>query len=178
MRPVGTEITKEKFSESDYARFASRLEQCLGDLGPLLGRPGFGTGPATIGAELELFLVDGAARPLPVNQAVRALVADARVTVELNRFNLELNSSPTPLAGYPFTTLGGELIALLDRVGAAAQAYHGRAALIGVLPTLARAHLGPGAITDSVRYRALGNGLRRLRRGPLHVRISGPSRWS
>ena len=122
MRPVGTEITKEKFSERDYARFASRLEQCLGDLGPLLGRPGFGTGPATIGAELELFLVDGAARPLPVNQAVRALVADARVAVELNRFNLELNSSPTPLAGYPFTTLGGELIALLDRVGAAARA--------------------------------------------------------
>ena len=174
MRPVGTEITKEKFSESDYARFASRLEQCLADLGSLLGRPGFGTGPATIGAELELFLVDGAARPLPVNQAVRALVADARVAVELNRFNLELNSSPTPLAGYPFTTLGGELIALLDRVGAAAQAYHGQAALIGVLPTLARAHLGPGAITDSARYRALSNGLRRLRRGPLHVRISGP----
>ena len=174
MRPVGTEITKERFSERDYARFARRLEQCLADLGPLLDRPGFGTGPATIGAELELFLVDGAARPLPANQAVRALVADARVAVELNRFNLELNCSPAPLAGHPFTTLGGELIALLDQVEAAARAHHGRAALIGVLPTLAREHLGPGAITDSARYRALSNGLGRLRRGPLHVRISGP----
>ena len=174
MRPVGTEITKERFSERDYARFARRLEQCLADLGPLLDRPGFGIGPATIGAELELFLVDGAARPLPANQAVRALVADARVAVELNRFNLELNSSPAPLAGHPFSTLGGELIALLDQVEAAARAHHGRAALIGVLPTLARGHLGPGAITDSPRYRALSSGLGRLRRGPLHVRISGP----
>ena len=70
---MGTEIAKEKFSERDYARFTERLERCLADLGQLLGRPGFGAGPATVGAELELFLVDGAARPLPLNQAVRAL---------------------------------------------------------------------------------------------------------
>ncbi len=170
---MGTEITREKFSQRDYARFAARLEECLADLRQLLGRPGFGTGPATIGAELELFLVDGAARPLPVNQAVRALAADSRVTVELNRFNLELNSSPAPLAGRPFSMLGSELDALLDRVAAAARAHHGRVALIGVLPTLAPAHLGTGAITDLARYRALSNGLRRLRRGPLRVRISG-----
>ena len=98
---MGTEITREKFGERDYARFARRLEQCLSDLGRLLARPGFGTGPVTIGAELEMVLVDAAARPLPVNQDVRALVADPRVTDELNRFNLELNSSPTPLAGSP-----------------------------------------------------------------------------
>src|SRR6266568_4016461 len=127
---MGTEITKERFGARDYARFAGRLEQDLADLGQLLARPGFGTGPATIGAELELFMVDGAARPLRVNQAVRDLVADARVAVELNRFNLELNSSAVPLAGRPFGMLGDELAGLLDRV-----------ALIGVLPTLTEAHL-------------------------------------
>src|SRR6266568_236674 len=153
---MGTEITKERFGARDYARFAGRLEQDLADLGQLLARPGFGTGPATIGAELELFMVDGAARPLRVNQAVRDLVADARVAFELNRFNLELNSSAVPLAGRPFGTLGGELAGLLDRVAGAAGAHH-----------------GPDAITDSARYRALGHGLRRLRRGPLHIRISG-----
>jgi len=36
-----------------------RLDECLVALGRLLQRPGFGTGPATVGAELELFLVDG-----------------------------------------------------------------------------------------------------------------------
>ena len=62
---MGTEITREKFDERDYARFWERLEQCLCDLGQLLQRPSFGAGPVTIGAELELFLVDDAARPLP-----------------------------------------------------------------------------------------------------------------
>ena len=170
---MGTEITREKFSERDYVRFAERLERCLSDLGHLLGRPGFGAGPVTIGAELELFLVDGAARPLPLNQAVRALAADPRVALELNRFNLELNSSPALLAGRPFTALAGELGVLLDRVGAAARAHHGRIALIGVLPTLSQAHLGAGAVTGTARYRALDRGLRRLRRGPLQIKISG-----
>ena len=170
---MGTEIAREKFSERDYARFTERLERCLADLGQLLGRPGFGAGPATVGAELELFLVDGAARPLPLNQAVRALAADPRVAVELNRFNLELNCSPAPLAGRPFTALAGELGVLLDRVDAAARAHHGRIALISVLPTLSQAHLGAGAVTGTARYRALDRGLRRLRRGPLQVKISG-----
>ena len=170
---MGTEITREKFSERDYVRFAERLERCLSDLGQLLGRPGFGAGPVTIGAELELFLVDGAARPLPLNQAVRALAADPRVAVELNRFDLELNCSPALLAGRPFTALAGELSALLDRVGAAARAHQGRIALIGVLPTISQAHLGADAVTGTARYRALDRGLRRLRRGPLQIRISG-----
>jgi hypothetical protein len=103
---MGTDIDHEEFNDSDYSRFAERLGECLSALGLLLQRPGFGAGPATIGAELELFLVDAAARPLPDNQAIRAAVADPRVTVELDRFNLELNASPTPLAGRPFAALG------------------------------------------------------------------------
>jgi len=173
---MGTEIPRETFDEQDYARFAGRLEQCLAELGWLLARPGFGAGPVTIGAELELCLVDGAARPLPLNQAVRAQAADPRIAVELSRCNLELNSSPVPLAGpdsRPFTALAGELGALLDRVGAAARAHHGRVALIGVLPTLGRAQLDASAVTDSVRYRALDRELRRLRGGPARICISG-----
>ena len=117
---MGTDIDQEEFAERDYARFAERLEQCLSELGQLLERPGFGAGPATVGAELELFLVDGAARPLPQNQVIRAAVADPRVTVELDRFNLELNASPVLLAGRPFAALGGEMNVLLDRVADAA----------------------------------------------------------
>src|SRR6516162_4444139 len=143
---MGTDIDKEEFDERDYARFAERLEECLTVLGRLLDRPGFGAGPATVGAELELFLVDGAARPLPHNQAIRAAVADPRVTLELNRFNLELKASPVPLAGRPFTRLGGELNVLLDHVAGAATDHAGRVAVIGILPTLRRADLGPGMI--------------------------------
>jgi hypothetical protein len=128
---MGTDITKEEFDERDYARFRERLEQCLTELGQLLERPGFGAGPVTVGAELELFLVDGAARPLPENQAVHAAAADPRITVEIGRFNLELNASPVRLAGSPFAALGEELAALLDRVGGAVRVQGGRVALIG-----------------------------------------------
>jgi hypothetical protein len=170
---MGTDIDQEEFDERDYARFAERLEQCLSTLGQLLERPGFGAGPATIGAELELFLVDGAARPLPHNQAIRAAVADPRVTVELDRFNLELNASPAVLAGRPFSALGGELNVLLDRVADAATDHAGRPAIIGILPTLKVADLGPGVMTDTPRYRALNSGLRRLRRDPFRIGIVG-----
>jgi hypothetical protein len=170
---MGTSIDREAFDEFDYARFQQRLGQCLSTLGRLLERPGFGVGPATLGAELELFLVDQAARPLPRNQAVRAAAADPRVNVELDRFNLELNASPTLLAGRPFAALGEELRGLLRHVGEAARGQGGRLALIGILPTLRRHNLQPAAMSDAPRYRALNSGLRRLRRDPFHIRIAG-----
>ena len=170
---MGTDIGKEEFDEGDYGRFAERLEECLAVLAQLLNRPGFGTGPATIGAELELFLIDSAGRPLPRNQVIRAAVADPRVTVELDRFNLELNASPAVLAGRPFTALGGELNLLVDRVSDAANDHAGRPALIGILPTLSEADFGPGAMTDLPRYRVLDGGLRRLRQDRFRIHIAG-----
>jgi hypothetical protein len=100
-------------------------------------------------------------------------VADPRVTLELNRFNLELNASPALLAGRPFAALGGELNLLADRVTHAARDHGGRVAVIGILPTLSPADLGPGAMTDLPRYRALDGGLRRLRQDPVHIQIAG-----
>jgi hypothetical protein len=133
---MGTGIDQEEFDEADYALFEERLEDCLSALRQLLDRPGFGAGPATVGAELELFLVDAASRPLPHNQAIRAAVADPRIAAELDRFNLELNASAVPLAGRPFAAFGNELNELVDHVAHVARGRAGRPALIGILPTL------------------------------------------
>jgi len=170
---MGKRIDRDAFDEPDYTWFQERLQQCLLALGELLERPGFGVGPATVGAELELFLVDREARPLLQNQAVRAAAADPRITFELDRFNLELNASPTLLAGNPFTALGDELTLLLGRVADAAGTHSGRPALIGVLPTLRWTDLHPGVITDVPRYRALNTSLRHLRQGSFRIRIAG-----
>jgi hypothetical protein len=170
---MGKDIERDTFEESEYARFAQRLERCLSVLQDLLDQPGFGVGPATMGAELELFLVDDAGRPLPRNQAVRVAAADHRVTVELDRFNLELNASPVRFAEHPFTALRDELDLLLDRVANAAGAFGGQLALIGILPTLRRSDLGPEALTDLRRYSALNNRLRQVRHGPIRIRIAG-----
>src|SRR5262249_57789122 len=66
-----------------------------------------------------------------------------------------------------------ELTVLLDQVADAARGRAGRPALIGILPTLRLADLGPGGMTDLPRYRALNTGLRRLRQDPFRVRIAG-----
>jgi gamma-glutamyl:cysteine ligase YbdK (ATP-grasp superfamily) len=170
---MGRGVEKESFDERDYLCFRDRLEESLSVLSRLLERPGFGVGPATIGAELELVLVDGDGGPLPHNQAIHAAVADPRVTLELQRFNLELNASPVPLAGQPFAALDRELTLLVDRVAAAASRHAGRPALIGILPTLAREHLSADMMTDAPRYRALTSGLRQVRQSPFRIRITG-----
>ena len=170
---MGREIDRDAFEEKEYVAFSERLDESLAVVGEVITGPGFGVGPMTIGAELELVLIDAACRPLPSNRAVRLAAADPRVALELLRFNLELNASPVMLAGSPFAALEEELNLLLGRVGQAAAGHGGRVAVIGILPTIDSADLGQAMITDAARYRALGNGLRRLRASSFRIQISG-----
>jgi hypothetical protein len=171
---MGQRIDRTTFDAEDYARFRRRLAECLSTLGQLFDRPDFGVGPTTIGAELELFLVDETGRPLFRNDTVRAALDDARITFELDRFNLELNASPTPIEGRPFSVLGAELTLLLDRIGTVAARHGGRPALIGILPTLREADLADESMSPAPRYRALDAGLRRLRAGdPFRIDLAG-----
>jgi hypothetical protein len=171
---MGIEIDRDEFEEAEYPRFAERLEACLTALRALLRRPGFGVGEPTVGAELELFLVDRRGLPLAKNAAVLQESGDPRVTLEVDRFNLELNPDPSTLAGQPFSSLGAQMAKTVAAVERAAGAHGGQVAMVGILPTLRAADLHRGAITDSPRYRALDKGLRRLRREPIRVRIQGP----
>jgi gamma-glutamyl:cysteine ligase YbdK (ATP-grasp superfamily) len=170
---MGLDVDRDEFDEDDFRRFAARLRDDLAALEALLARPGFGVGPRSLGAELELALVDAAGRPLGVNRAVWADALDPRVALELDRFNLELNTRPVPLAGWPFGGLGAELAAGLGAVAGAAAAHGGRIAAIGILPTLHAGDLRRDAMTELARFRALSAGLRRLRRGAFEVRIDG-----
>ena len=169
---MGIDIDRDQFEEAEFVRFAERLERCLEALGLLLERPGFGAGDTTLGAELELFLVDADGRPLLKNDAVLKDADDPQVTLELDRFNLELNPSPATFAGQPFSALGWEMHRALGRVRRAASAHGGRVAVIGMLPTLREDDLHRSVITDSHRYRALNNGIQRLRQEPFRVEIA------
>jgi len=170
---MGLAISGDTFDEKDYARFSTRLNECLAALGELLARPGFGEGEETIGAELEMFLVDAEGHPLPANREVLARTMDSRLTVEIDRFNLECNARPCPLAGRPFAALRAELASALAEVSRAAAAQGGRVITIGMLPTFRREDFGGKALTDLPRYRALSQGVRRLRGEPFHLRIHG-----
>ncbi|ADO69713.1 hypothetical protein [Stigmatella aurantiaca] len=170
---MGLAIEREEFSPEDHQRFARRLSECLEALRSVLRRPGFGEGPHTMGAELEMFLVDAAGFPLPVNQQVLGQTADPRVTLEINRYNIECNLRPTALAGRPFTVMHGEFEDALAEVRRAAATQGARVAVMGILPTLREADLGSSALTGKPRYRALSAALRRRKEAPFKVAISG-----
>ena len=173
MGDVGEEIESEDFPPGDVHRFAERCREDLAVLGALIERPGFGAGAPSIGAELEFGLVDARALPAPVNDAVRAAAAGREIDLELDRFNLEINSDPVPLAGRPMTAIGDDLAGGLADVGRAAATVGARAVAVGILPTLRREDLGPSGMSDSARFRALSDGLLGLRGEPFHIDIDG-----
>jgi hypothetical protein len=170
---VGQEIEEGSFTPDDAPRFSVRCRECLAALDEMLAEPGFGAGPPSVGVECEIGLVDGRAQPAPVNTEVHAAAADPHLATELDRFNLELDTDPAPVAGRPFTALAEGLGAGLARVAAAAEPLGARPIAVGILPTLRAEHLGRAAMTDSPRYRALNDGLRRLRGGPFEIHIDG-----
>ncbi len=173
---MGLSITREHFAPAEYERFAARLRKSLSVLHQLLAQPGFGQHPPSLGAELELSIIDPAGRALPLNRAVLAESLDPQLQLELDRFNLEYNLSPVDCAGLPFAALEAEMRDALATINRVCAGYQARVAAIGILPTLEPANLEPGAMTDLPRYRALSAAIRRLRRDRFRIEISGQDR--
>ena len=163
---MGQAITQQTFSAEEHQRFAERMERCVDALGALAERPGFGAGPLTIGAELEVNLIDEQARPAPCASAVLAQTADPRLTHEVNRFNLELNCRPLPLGGASLSGLAAELAGGLAELRRAAAGAGARVVTVGILPSILPEDLGPAALTDLPRYHALNRALRERHSGP------------
>ena len=170
---MGLSIDRSTFSEEEYERADVRTRENLEALRTLLARPGFGEGDCSVGAELEMSIVDKDAQALPLNRQVLAESLDPHLQLELDRFNLEYNASPVPSAGRPFSAMQAELEQALARIDAVAAAHGGRVIPIGILPTLRIEQLQASAMTDLARYRALSAGIRRIRRERFHIRIDG-----
>lgn len=174
---MGCRVSHVMFAEEDFTVFRSRLAQCLDSLAEAVDHRQFGVRPAMVGAELELCLVDEGGRPAPVNTAVRDALGDARVALEVARFNLEVNLTPVALAGRPFTALAREAALMLARITAVSLPRHGaRAVPIGTLPTLEAADLTAGALTPHPRYHALEEAWARCRPTPFAVRVGDGAR--
>lgn len=174
---MGIEIDRETFEDADYVAFDARLRENLVALAEVMRRPEFGAGPLSLGAELELDLIDEQGRAFPKNRELLRRIDDPRVTLEIDRFNLEINASPVPFAGAPLTAIGAELEEILAIIGRVAERDRARVLTVGILPTLAAGDLHADALTDRLRYRAMSAGLRRLRNQvPVPIRIEGADR--
>jgi len=170
---MGASTDRDHFDEEEFTRFEHKLAQSLRALRAVLARPGFGVGAASLGAELELNLVDKTGAANPINRAVLAGTVDPRITLEVDRFNLEVNSRPVMLAGRPFTALAADLDDALVELRRSAAGHGAGVVAVGILPTLTEADLTSAAMTDGKRYRALSAGLKRLRQSAFPVRIEG-----
>jgi len=170
---MGQLIDRSEFSQKEYHRFNERLADNLSAFRQLLDQKGFGVGSASYGAELELYIVDKYGQPLPLNQTLQQELQDHRLTLELNRFNLEYNLDPVFSCENPFTRLGEQMKQAITKLSSAANAYNARILPIGILPTLEQCHVGMDAITDTPRYHALAQALREKRGGDFHINIKG-----
>ncbi len=166
-------IDREHFTDEEFGRFQSRLRENLDALRLVLARPGFGEGPVTLGAELELCIVDATGRAKGINRDILRQHVDPRLALELDKFNLEYNLTPVEAIGSPFTAIEQELDAALRSLNETADAFKARVIPIGILPTLTPDDVARTALTDFPRYRALSNGLRRARSAPFTIRIGG-----
>ena len=131
------------------------------------------TGVRRIGAEQEMFLVDQAMRPAPVALEVLQAAADERLTTEIGKFNLEANLSPRMLAAHGLGQMEQEINELLAVARRAANDFHAKIALIGILPTIRQSDLSLDNLIPSPRYLALNQAMRQLRGGAFNVHIKG-----
>ena len=172
---MGLSIDREEFEEEDFTRFGQRLSHSLQALNQVISRPKFGEGPQTIGAELELSIINSQGQAYLINRTLLNRSDDDHLQLELDRFNLEYNLSPVALTGRPFSHLHTQLRNAIQSLAACAKGLGGRIVPIGILPTLCATELDSQVMSDLPRYRALSAGLlRRLRDGPFLIHINGP----
>ena len=170
---MGIEINQTEFEQQDYLAFRSRLEENLGALRQLMAQPGFGEGQGSLGAELEMYIVDHQGNPLHANQEILADAADPGLTPELNRYNLEYNLPPFALDDSPFRQTEQAILDKLAFLRGVAARRGGRIVPIGILPTLQQSDFGAHCITDRRRYYALVQQLIERRGDRFQIEISG-----
>ncbi|HQU90449.1 glutamate-cysteine ligase family protein, partial [Denitromonas sp.] len=170
---MGIEISETGFTPEMEQRFGQRLQDNLAALKQVLARRGFGQGEASLGAELEMYIVDADGRPLCVNQQILDAAHDPQLTLELNRYNLEYNLSPYPISAQAFRATEQEIHDKLRHLRQNTAEFGGRIVLIGILPTLTPGDFGPQSMTERKRYQVLVDRLKRSRGEQFKVNIDG-----
>ncbi|MEP6390505.1 MAG: glutamate--cysteine ligase [Halioglobus sp.] len=170
---MGLEIDRTAFDAEDFALFRERLSDNLAVLAGMLDSPGFGQTAGSLGAELEMYVVDASGQPLYKNEEILAAAGDPQLTLEINRYNLEYNLSPYALSEQPFAATEREILQKLSELRAVSGEVGGRVVPIGILPTLQISDFGPHCVTDRRRYHALVQQLIARRGSAFKVDING-----
>src|SRR5256885_10906589 len=112
----------------------------------------FERGVSRIGAEQEMFLVDGAYHPSPGVLKLLETLSDSHYTTELGLFQIEANADPQPFAGRGLKDMEAQLTALFIKARETASALGMHAVLTGILPTILKSDLGLHHMVPNPRY--------------------------
>lgn len=173
---MGKSIDSTRFTRDDIQQFNTRLDESLLALEKMLATPDFGQGEPSIGAELELYIIDERGKPLPISKRLVDTADDERLTLEINQYNLEANLSPGPMRGASLRRIEDEMVEILTSLNALAESQGARVVPIGILPTLRPRDLTQEMMTPDKRYQALSRELRTRRGEKFRIRLRGSER--
>ncbi len=166
------DIASEHDAGAQRAFVRSLLEDVQA-LERLLSEDRIESGIRRIGAEQEMFLVDAAMAPTAGAGATLERLGGGAFTTELAQFNLEANALPAEFGGDCLSAMERELDGYLTQAREAAAQNGYRVLLVGILPTLAREHLGLEFMTPNPRYAELNRSMSELCGGEFHTLIKG-----
>lgn len=170
---MGQEISFSNFDASDFDRFHQQLTQETNLLHKLLEQKAFSSKHPVAGFEIEAWLVDHQMLPSPINEHFLDTLNEPLACAELAKFNIELNTDPTPLAGNIFTRLHKHLEATWNRASQHANKLDNHLLMIGTLPTLKQSDLKLENMSNLNRYRVLNEQILHSRGKPIHMDIIG-----
>ncbi len=170
---MGQDVDRTTFSRRDRQVYRSKLQRSLDAMAAMLRDGRFVTKVPTSGLEIEFALVDQDASPALVGPQVLDEVEVNEFQSELGRWNIELNLPPRSLPGEEGLHLERHLLDLVASVEAKAQPLGVQLMMIGILPTLERAHFEPEFLTPNPRYDQLNEQMMLARGEPFRLDIDG-----
>jgi hypothetical protein len=170
---MGQDVDRTTFSRRDRQTYRAKVQRCLDALATMLKEHTFARDEPMTGLEVELNLVDRDLSPTPVGARILAAMGAGEFQSELGRWNLELNLPPRPLPGDQWSRLEDVLLDEFGTVRAAADDHGAQLAVIGILPTLERHHLGVDALSADYRYTMLNEQMLAARGEPIRLDIAG-----
>lgn len=170
---MGQEISFSQFEQSDFEGFYQKLKQETKLLQKMITQKACSKRAPVAGFEIEAWIIDPDMRPAPINDSFLSSLNNPLAFEELAKFNIELNSTPTPLAGNVFSRMHKQLQSTWDSACQHAESLQHHLLMIGTLPTLKQSDLSLVNMSDLNRYRALNEQILQSRGKPINLDIIG-----
>lgn len=170
---MGQEISFSQFDQADFDRFYQKLKLETVLLKKMIKQKACSTRAPVAGFEIEAWILDKNLRPAPINDSFLSSLNNPLAFAELAKYNIELNSTPTPIAGNVFSRMLKQLDSTWDNAFQHAEALNHKLAMIGTLPTLSQRDITLANMSDLNRYHALNEQILQSRGKPINLDIIG-----